>query len=809
MNVRRKEGFSSSKKFNFVVKTRKTPKSIMIRCFISTFSLLTFISICSAQVVINEVMSSNKEGLEDVFGNTPDWVELYNSSQEDINLHSFALSDNPNNLYKWTFPEVVLPANEYLIVFCSGDDINNPQELHTNFKISQEGEELFLTHANGTILSNVSLEYIPANHSYALLESGEYYFCNAPTPGYDNQESLGIYYSHISGYYNDPFGLKLYSPIPGSTIRYTNNGSIPSLSSQVYSDSIALKNVSQDPYVFSSIPTTPLEGAPYFVPWYWKEPQEVYKGNVVCAEVFVEDTAVGNRASLVYFVDPEMKYRYTFPVVSLISDSLNLFSGDSGIYVPGDLYGQEPFDYWPTGNFTMRGKNWERNMYLHFFEPGGKPVFENGGGMRIRGFGSSGFSQKSLNIYFRKEYGLNKIDNEFFPNSSATKFKRLIFRNSGNDFPETHFKDAFLTQAIKNFNIEIQEYEPIVLFMNGEYWGIHNMREKMDKRHFRFKYGIPEDEINVISVCGLLEDGDDTDYVELYNYIESHDLAKNEAYEYVSQKLDIESTIDYHIAEIYFANYDWPCNNYRMWKSNHPDDKWKYIIYDMDLTLNYEGLSTYETNSMEHAVRVEEGWPHCECSSFIFRNLLKNPNFVEEFIERFKFHLADAFSPDKLNQLLDQFEAQYLPEIEEHIARFGFPESLGHWFSYIDQFREFVHKRPCIMQGHLMKFFERDSAEFSCIQSPKNPSDNNHDEDWIIYPNPTSGGFYIANDKLSLRTVNSIEIFDVVGKKVHEIITSTIEEEVFYTDVGSFSGGIYFVKITHEAGSTVRKLRVE
>lgn len=285
-----------------------------------------------------------------------------------------------------------------------------------------------------------------------------------------------MFYSHTSGYYNEEFQLELYSPDSESSIYYTQNGNDPDIDQHLYSTFVEINDVSDSPYNISGIPTTPLEESPDFVEWMWKEPSSVYMANVFRAGVFRSNTLASNVVSLTYFVDPEMKFRYKFPVVSIITDSLNLFDDDIGIYVPGSIYGSEPDSYWPIGNFSQGGRQWEREMYISFYEPGGKRVFETTAGMRIRGFGSAGFSQKSHNIYFRREYGLNKIESQLFSSSPVENYKRLIFRNGGNDFPDAHFKDAYLSTVISPLHVELQDYEPVVVFINGEYWGMHNMR---------------------------------------------------------------------------------------------------------------------------------------------------------------------------------------------------------------------------------------------------------------------------------------------------------------------------------------------
>lgn len=630
-----------------------------------------------------------------------------------------------------------------------------------------------------------------------------------------------MFYSHISGFYDDEFELQLYTPLGESNIYYTRNGNDPDVNDSLYSTSVEITNISENPYSISGIPTTPLAGSPYFEQWMWTAPQSVYMANVFRAGVFRNDTLTSKFISLTYFVDPAMKTRYEYPVVSIITDSLNLFDDNIGIYIPGAIYGSDTLSYWPVGNFTQRGPEWEREMHISFFEPNGKQVFETSAGMRVRGFGSAGHSQKSLNIYFREEYGLKKIEAPLFRNSPVTNYKRLIFRNGGNDFPDAHFKDAYLSSVIRSLNVEVQEYEPIVVFINGEYWGIHNMREKLDKHHFRYKYDLPKNGMNILGVCGTVKDGGIDNYFDLIDYIETHDLADDEVYAYVSEKLDIESTVDYNIAEIYFANYDWPCNNYSMWKSNKPGDKWKYIIYDLDFSFGNGDLTSYATNSLEHAVTVSGDWPTCGCANVILRNLLKNETFVNQFLDRFKYSLENVFNRDVMHQALNKFIQEYSNGISEHIDRFNFPTSVVDWYDNIDILREFIDERPCYMRAHMIEFFEDYSFDYYCgvwleeqdengIESELKEEEEETEGDdssvidfdidgtWIVLPNPSSGVFSLHNNSGNVLEIKKIEIFNTIGQRVYveeNVGVKLVNRSSHEIRTDNLSNGIYILKV--------------
>jgi hypothetical protein len=182
-----------------------------------------------------------------------------------------------------------------------------------------------------------------------------------------------------------------------------------------------------------------------------------------------------------FFIGDELYERYNFPVFSLVTDSLNLFQYDTGIYIPGVKFEEIGWQWYPYGNYRERGRDWERISHISFFEENRNLIFETNSGIRVRGSGSACNPQKSLGIYFRNEYGVNKIDYQIFEDSNVQFFKRLILRSSGNDMLKTHFRDAVLTELLKPLDLELQNFRPAILFINGEYWGIHGIREKLDE----------------------------------------------------------------------------------------------------------------------------------------------------------------------------------------------------------------------------------------------------------------------------------------------------------------------------------------
>lgn len=765
--------------------------------------LFAQVQIFGQAIVINEFMASNSTTIADEKGNYNDWIELYNASNEDVNLDGFALSDDISDYGKWKFPNVVIQSNNFLLIFASGDDVISPnQQLHTNFKIKQTGEPLFLTNSDGLVLSFIEPVFVPNDQSFACITDGneKMTIADKPTPNASNNGFGGIYCSHQSGFYTANLNLNLFHANSNYKIYYTLNGQTPTTNSKLYTGPITITNNQQKPLNFSLIPTTPLQGEAQLNNFIWKQPTSVYNCNVLRYAVFKNDSLQGKIYTKQFFVDREIERRYTLPIITIATDSLNLFDYETGIYVPGKRFDENGFNWWPEGNYLNRGIEWERAIHISYFENDGLLAFETDAGMRMRGFGSTSNPQKSFITYFRKEYGRSEIEHQIFKNASTKVFKRLIFRNSGNDFLHTHFRDALLQTIIEPMPLDLQAFQPSVVFINGEYWGIHNIREKYDKHYFKYKYDIDENDVNILGVCGEVEEGNNNDYNELIEFIETNDLSYKENYDYVRGKIDISNFINFQIAEIYYANYDWPCNNFKIWKDNSKKSKWKFLIYDLDYSFGFDNAASYATNSIEHATSLSNTWPHCNCSNLIFRKLLQNNEFKSQFLEEFDYALKNTFNSQRILAIIDDFEQKYLPEIEEHIERWAYPSNVATWKQEVEKLREFATERPCYISETIKTYFDLPTFESSCLRSENNNT-------LTLYPNPSDGNFTIINNAKNSIETGEIEIVNSLGEIVyaHKNVSLNLHEE-FYIKVNNSLSGIFFLRYKSKNYTEIKKI---
>jgi len=750
-------------------------------------------------------MSSNTNTLEDAEGDYPDWIEIYNDSDQSVNLLNFGLSDDIEELGKWTFPSIEIASHEYMVVFASAKDVMIGSELHTNFKIKQSGESLILSDQSGNVLHLINPIEMSTDLSYSCIPDGniDEMFLSFPSP--DAQNVVLIQVSHPSGYYSNDLSLSINCSNDDFQIYYTLNGGVPNPLSMHYSEPIDLDLYNDLEDDISFIPTTPLDGPGALNSIIWKEPIKVNNSYILRYAAFENGVQVSPIDSKTYFVSNNKEIQYDFPVLSLITDSLNLFQHDTGIYIPGRKFEELGWESWYYhGNFLERGRDWEREVYVSFFEENGDLIFETDAGMRMRGFGSARFSQKSFGLYFRNEYGLSKVEYPIFEDSDVDTFKRLVFRNSGNDCLQTHFHDAILTDLLKPLDLELQNYRASIVFFNGEYWGIHGIREKYDDHYFKYHFGIEEDNINILNWVLQIEEGNVADYPEIIYFVDHNDMSLPESYQFVDQRVDIPNMIDFLIAEIYYANYDWPCNNYKKWKTNDENSKWRYLIYDLDYSFGISSTCSWDTPSFYHALVDGSGWPNCGSSNQLFRGMMENDRFVNEFVNRFAYHLTNTFKSSTVIDKIDEYTNMLEPEMQEHIDRWGYPENISKWYEYIDDMKEFAQERPCYMRQHIMEYFDLESFGFSCDSLDYTP-DLYANDHFKIYPNPVNGD-QVNVDYTLLNGANfQIDIFSSQGRLIK---TAVIHERKTLIEVSSLANGFYILKIYNETQQFNYKLLI-
>lgn len=678
--------------------------------------------------VINEIMTANLGTTEDDDGDFSDWIELFNPGDQSVNLVGYGLSDDYDRPFRWVFPDVTLEPGEYLLVWASGKDRSNASEpLHTNFAISSDGEEVLITEPGGRRVGDIPPVPIPGDISYGRTDSGndELAFFSNPTPGYANHHESyqGVLAPPVltlpTGFYQGTQEIEITHADSEAVIRYTLDNSFPGETGALYGGPVRLESLEGSPNFISEIRTNPPE-VPASIEWY-PPAEETAKAHVLRAAAYRPGYIASAPVSGTYFVDLDTP---ALPVFSIVTDDDNLFDHDSGIYVPGIVYEQNGYgEGWygqPNANYYRRGIEWEVPAQLEFIE-NGKTVLGQEVGIRIHGGGTRALPMKSLRLYARGSYGNTHLRYDFFPDQVDQQYKRLILRNSGQDFfgYGTMFRDGFMHKLVEPLGWDIQDYRPAIVFLNGEYWGIHNIRERYDENYFERKYGIAEEDLDFLESNQLVRNGSADHYSEMISFVEHNPLSEQDAFSHLASLMDIDNYIDFFIVNIFFNNIDWPGHNLKYWRYsgepyNNPapgrDGRWRWAFNDFDFGFgNNEGLYPYNQNTLEHATHPDgSSWPpNPPWSTFLIRSLLENDGFRSDFINRFGDLLNSLFRPEYMAAALDEMKAALEPEILRHIKRWGHPAGgLEDWEGNISRMESFAERRPDHQVGHILNYFE-------------------------------------------------------------------------------------------------------
>ena len=550
-------------------------------------------------------------------------------------------------------------------------------------------------------------------------------------PYFDYQVAMPEF-SPTSGVFGSEFELELTTEQVGGRIFYTLDGSEPVVTREMkagegtkeYSGQITIRDRSGDKNVLANIRTSVLND---YVP---TEP--VAKGTVVRAMVVNENGKTSPVVTHTYFVGEKFVNGYTFPILSIVSAPEGLFSEETGIFIPGEnsieglgIYTKEyPFI---DMNFAQRGVKWERPAYLQIISREGEEVLRQSISIRTHGNSSRHELQKSIRIIAGGVYGEEEfIQFDFFPElnqrlseMNVDTFQTLVLRTGGNtERFNTNFRDALLQDLLKETRLDIQGYYPVVVFMDGEYWGVYVLRTRYDENYFQTYYGIAPQDLVILKVESQLIIGDPADvqlFDEMLRFIEesfkdrqrlvSDALTDNAKYQTIASMMDIDNFIDYMITGIFVNNQDWIRNNNYYWRTINGgsdeslyghDGKWRWMVNDLDEAF-HDPLHNRLVETIDQPQRT----------SFLFRSLLQNETFRLQFLNRFADLLNTLFREEVVLAKIDEFEALFLPEMEEQIQRWGQPGgSVEGWQANVEDMREFARLRPEIQRQQLVDYFD-------------------------------------------------------------------------------------------------------
>ncbi|MEM1215122.1 MAG: CotH kinase family protein [Bacteroidota bacterium] len=518
-------------------------------------------------------------------------------------------------------------------------------------------------------------------------------------------DSLEVFFEPPGGFYNSEQAIELYAP--GATaIYYTLDGSAPTRQSQAYAGEIRLSETA-----------------------------------VVRAIAFANDQP-GSRYGQSYFFREEST---AFPIVSIGISPGILFHPSRGIFVQGSN-AVDSLWYKPGANFWSRR---EYPAHIDLFTAEGELVHNHLTGLRLFGGMSRLFPQKSLALVTRKRYGKSRFKHPIFGKKAPKSFKFLVLRNSGSDFGKSHFRDAFMTELVRDWDLETQAYQPAHVYINGNYWGIYNLREKVN-RYFVASHAdeVDRDSIDLLEHYAVRKRGSRRHYQSLLDFLERYDLDVQGNYEYLESLMEVDNFMYHQIAQIYFNNQD-AGGNIKYWRPNNtPEGRWRWILYDTDWGYGSHSEQAYRHNSLAfHTDPAGPHWPNPPWSTLLLRKLLQNEGFRHRFVNAFMDKLNTSFSSEQATGLLTEFYAQYRPEIGRHLQRWRLSES--YWEEQVDIMRDFAAKRPEYLRSYLDDYFDGGGARAVLVEaSPGGKVLVNQQEEV-----ERLDGYYFANYPIQLRAI--------------------------------------------------------
>jgi parallel beta-helix repeat protein len=664
------------------------------------FSLFSA-SILSAQsshnIFINEFLASNVSVDADIvdFDDYSDWIELYNSENSDADISGYYLTDDPGSTSRWKIPQgTIIKAKGFLRFWADGYD-NKPgntyllswlgpyeeklyfttQYYHLNFKLSQAGEYIGLYNPAGGVVDSVSYGLQLSDISMGRKPDGSanWLYFGEPTPEASNytQGTLSTQNTEPpviaieSGFYSGNQIVTIQSGSNEADIKYTLDGSKPVNSSLSYNASV-----------------------------------DISKTTVLRARSFENGKLPGSMVSRTYIINEDI----SLPVISIITPPGALWDEKSGIY-------------------QNKLEDREIPVTFEFFEAHGKHEFSLNAGLQLTGQASLYYPQTSFTIYPRERYGTDAINYQIFSQRKLNIFKALYLRNSGvPDNRSTMFRDAMQhTLVLNKMDIDCQAYQPSVVFLNGEYWGIYNIRDKINSDYIASLHNVNPEDVDMLEYeaneVPTVMNGNADNYNLFYSYFKTADLSNEANYRIVEKWMDINEYINYQICEIFYDNVFWPDQNMRMWRERKDDGKWRWILFDTDYAFGMpNAYSTgYTNNTLKFATSSNTGsFVVPEWATLIFRKLLLNEEFKTLFIQRFESYMNSIFQPDTVVSVITALQNRIGPEMARHIERwkngeyyYGDPiPDYKTWLSNVEVMKDFARYRPFYMRQYINDYFK-------------------------------------------------------------------------------------------------------
>lgn len=616
-----------------------------------------------ATIQLSEAVSGNISTLKGSYGVTADWIELYNGSNQAVSLSGWYLSDDLKNPMKGKLPAVSLQPGEYFVVFAS----KSPDNLASGypvmpFTLSSNGDCVYLSQGD-RIVDQMILPAMESDTAYGR-PAGEdgFSILAGMTPCTANAKAAAPSAKPIAataqGVYNNVSYVDVALQGDGR-IFYTVNCEEPTTSSNLYTGPVRLT-----------------------------------KTTVIRAMCIKDGCTASGIVDLTYIINEN----HTLAVASLVTTPENLWDYYHGIYVEGPNASSEfPYvgaNYW---------QQWEKPATVSLYETNGDG-FSSPCGIRIFGAYSRALDMKSFSCFFRSEYGASYLNYALFGDEGLDSYKAFLFRNTGQDQYKARMRDPLLTGITASAtNVVVQKYRPVVLYLNGEFWGVYFIREKINENFVAGNFNVSKDDVTLTRANGT----GCKEYQDLMDYVRSHDLTVKEYYDYVSSVVDIDEYIDYIVAEICICNTD--NGNIKFFKTT--EGKWTWIMFDVDQSFR---SADYNTVS-EHLNPAGTGSLD-RFSTLLINRLLKNDSFKDKFLKRMGWQLTNVWSPANVNAAVDAIYEQIKPEMPRDCQKWD--STMAKWEEQVQAIRDFANIRVSYVVKHAKSYFKLSDEQMKAYGFP-------------------------------------------------------------------------------------------
>lgn len=627
-------------------------------------------SVLTAQLVINEICASNNNSIEDEFGDSADWIELYNASETSINLNGYFLSDDPAEPDKWTFPNITVPAESWLLIFASDRNVVETY-LHTNFKLSASGENVILSNAEGVILDEINFPALEEDQSLGRLQDGSTQLAlfSIPSPGSSNNDVAGSGFTASPSwgtaghFFSVTKNIELSHPNPAAELFFTRDGSTPDITDERYTAPIELDT------------TTALR---------------------------VMAIAPGLLASPVISRTFFIAEQHTLPIISLMGDPVNFWSWERGILVDGGPNAEEEWPYYGANYWSEE----EYPINTEFFTAEKELGIAFQADTKVHGGrGARTNPMKPLRILVKKKYGSSTIEYPFFADRERTTYKRLILRNASGDYNNAHFRDAFLARYFikSGLNLDVLAHRPVIVYINGVFYGLANLREKSDAYYLKHNFGVEIDEVDLLEEDTAVVEGNFDIFNTMYEYVMDNDLREEANFEQAAGYFDVENIAEGFIVQSALNNGDWLHNNIKYWRERRAEARWRYLIFDLDIAMGRHGWSAYHQNNLDSLLTPLAGRnKHVD----LFLKFLENDEYRFYFINRYADLFNTIFRPEIFRQEVDLTVAEVDPEIPQHFERWGWP-GYDVWNNErIPVLYDYLENRPAYAREDVKEYFD-------------------------------------------------------------------------------------------------------